>query len=355
MLKKLSRYAQWLKWPLAFGLLFALIQLNWDGVSNLSQRKIHWPLLLAAVGVRFGSLCFTFLRWWLLVTGIGLPFRIGDAFRLGLLGEAFNSMGPGSAGGDLVKAGLLVKDHPSHRASAMATVLLDRVLGLWALFFVGALASLIPAASKLSPEMQWAVYLLWIVSITGLMGIMLLLIPRVTHSQVMHWMTTWRGIGQIVRELMTSVALYQGRPQAIAMAASLSLLGHIGFLTTFFLCAVAVHGDQQIPSYVDHLIGIPCPEALSAVIPTPGGLGALEWAIAWFYQQHQQIVDPYSTTELLEVANANGLLTALAYRVSAIPIAILGIAFYFTSHLGHLVLSVGPAGRFNSSRSKGDD
>ena len=129
MLSWLRRYAPIFKWLLAVGLLTALFWFNREGLADLGRREIGWSLFAAAVGVRFGSLCLTFLRWWLLVTGIGLPFTVKEAFRLGLLGEACNFVGPGAAGGDLVKAVWLAKDSPGRRASAVATVLLDRVLG----------------------------------------------------------------------------------------------------------------------------------------------------------------------------------------------------------------------------------
>ena len=329
MLTFLRRHAVWLKWLLAIGLLAALFWVNRKGLTELSTREIGWSFFSAAIVVRLVSLGLTFLRWRMLVTGIGLSFRVRDAFRLGLLGEACNLMGPGSAGGDLLKAVWLAKDYPGRGASAAATVLLDRVLGLWSLFMVGALATLIPSASKLGPEMQWAIWTLWGGAVAGLVGIGLLLVPAVTHSRLMHWMTTWRGVGRIVRELMDSIVLYQQRPLAIVLAAALSVGVHVGFLTSFALCAVALNGDRPIPGYVDHLVGLPLPEALAAFVPTPNGVGALEWAVTWFYRQHQQTLDPNSLPAQLEDAQANGLLTALAYRATIIIGGMIGVVYYF--------------------------
>lgn len=327
----LKRHVSWLKWLLAISLLGALLWLNREGLAKLNWREIGWSFFVAALAVRLVGMCLTFFRWWLLVTGIGLPFSMTDAFRLGLLGEACNLMGPGAVGGDLIKAISLAKDHPGRRASASATVLLDRVLGLWALFVAGALASLVPLATKPGPEMQWAVWVLWGGSLAGLIGLTLMLQPAVTHSRLMHWLTTWRGVGHIVKELMDSIALYQGRPRAIVAAGALSLCGHVAFLSAFYLCAVALHGDRPIPGYVEHLVGLPLPEAISAAVPTPGGIGALEAALAWFYQQHQQTIDPASSAGVLEAARANGLLTALAYRMTTLIVGAFGIVYYFAA------------------------
>ena len=325
----LKKHAAWLKWVLAIAILGAIVWMSWDGLKGLQNRQIGWGFFGLALLVRFASVCLTFTRWWLLVTGIGLPLKWLDAFRLGMFCEACNLVGPGAAGGDLVKAVWLAKDHRERRASAAATVLLDRILGLWALFLSGALASLLPTAVPLGPQMKWAVWLLWAGTAGGLIGLCMLLIPAFTHSRFMHWVTTWRRFGHIAKDLMDSVVFYQGRRHVIVMAAALSLLGHLGFLSSFYLGAKALHSGQQIPGYIDHLVGLPLPEALAAIPLTPGGVGTLEGAVAYFYEQHQLSVNPNSTAKELKGAGANGLLTVLAYRLAAIILGAFGVVFYF--------------------------
>src|SRR5690606_34271026 len=85
----------------------------------------------------------TFTRWYLLVTAQDLPFRWQDSVRLGFLGILFTYVAPGAVGGDIVKAMLIAREQPSRKATAVASVVLDRILGLIALFIVGAGASLL--------------------------------------------------------------------------------------------------------------------------------------------------------------------------------------------------------------------
>jgi glycosyltransferase 2 family protein len=327
----LKRNSTWLKWLLAAAMLGALVWLNREGLKDLSSRRIGWSFFAGAIAVRFGSLLMTFSRWWLLVTGIGLPLKWLDAFRLGLFCEACNFVGPGAAGGDLVKAVWLAKDHAERRASAAATVILDRILGLWALFLAGALASLLPSSVELGPEMQWAVRLLWVGTAGGFLGLVLMLLPAFTHSKLMHWLTTWRGVGHIVKDLMNSIAFYQSRRHVIVVAAALSLFGHVGYLSSFYLGALAVNGGRTIPSYVDHLVGLPLPEAIAAIPLTPGGLGTLEGAVDFFYRQHQKSWNPASTPKELQDAGFNGVLSALGYRVSALVLGAFGVVYYFSA------------------------
>ncbi|WP_010586879.1 lysylphosphatidylglycerol synthase transmembrane domain-containing protein [Schlesneria paludicola] len=319
------------KWLLAIGLLAGLYVMCGKDLAKLKDRQILWGMFGAALLVRLASLMATFTRWRLLVRGTGLPFSLRESFRLGMLGEACNLMGPGAVGGDLIKAALLAKDHPKRIPSVLATVFLDRVLGMWALFVLGALASLSPAGTKPGPELQWAVWVLWGGAVAGLFGIGLMFVPAFTHSRLMHWLTTWRIGGRIVKELMDSVQMYQGKPQIVIGAALLGLAGHFGFLTSFYFCALSLHHGQIIPGFIDHIVGLPLPEALSAAVPTPGGVGALEGAVAWFYQQAQKSLVPDSTQEQLATALSNGVLTALGYRLTSFVWGAVGVVYYLSS------------------------
>ena len=156
-------------------------------------------------------------------------------------------------------------------------------------------------------------------------------VPAFTHSRLMHWLTTWRFGGRIVKEWMDSVQMYQGKPQIVIGSALLGLAGHLGFLWSFYLCARSLHQGQVIPSFLDHVVGLPLREALSAAIPTPGGIGPLEWAVGWFYQQAQKSLEPGSTQEQLATALSNGVLTALGYRLTSFVWGAVGVVYYMSS------------------------
>ena len=70
----------------------------------------------------------------MLVRAVGLPFSRYDAVRLGLVGFYFNTFLPGAIGGDVVKAVEIAREN-SCRALAVATVLIDRIIGLWSLIW----------------------------------------------------------------------------------------------------------------------------------------------------------------------------------------------------------------------------
>ena len=56
-----------------------------DQIEQLRSRPKDWGRLGAAFAIAFTAVCITFVRWFLLVRTIDMPFRLRDAFRLGFL------------------------------------------------------------------------------------------------------------------------------------------------------------------------------------------------------------------------------------------------------------------------------
>ena len=71
-----------------------------------------------------------------------MPFRFRDAIRISFWGYLLNMAPLGIVGGDVVKAVMLDHEYPHYRAKALASVLFDRVVGLYLLFVVASVALL---------------------------------------------------------------------------------------------------------------------------------------------------------------------------------------------------------------------
>ncbi len=140
-----------LKYALAFGLLAFVIWHNWDpqpdaeghkapGLKQIWQKHVvgdepvHYDFLFYAAAITVASISLTFVRWYILVRAVDLPFTLFNAWRLGLVGFFFNTFLPGAVGGDIVKAAFLAREH-DRRTVAVATVIMDRVIALWALIW----------------------------------------------------------------------------------------------------------------------------------------------------------------------------------------------------------------------------
>ena len=314
-----KRHWAWAKWLVALGMMALVVWNHRAGVSKLSQQPLDWPSLLIAFCLCGGAIVLTFLRWYLLVWAQGFAFHVRDALRLGFIGYLFNFVGPGSVGGDVVKAALIAKEQPSRRTTAIATVLLDRILGLLALFVIGACAAC-PQWETIreQSELKGVVWLLAGGSAAGLIGLALMLIPAVMQLGLWKFFTRLPVVGKPIGELIEGVRLYQTRPGVLIAALGISLLGHFGIISAFYFSARSVSGGEFVPSYLSHLFFIPAAEFIGVVLPVPGGMGALEWAVERFYHHSG-------------AADGTGILTCLAYRAVTIAVALIGAGYYLTA------------------------
>src|SRR5262249_30025667 len=140
-----------------------------------------WGFAVLAFLLIASSILLTFYRWYLLVRAQDIPFRLRDAMRYGFIGVISSFVAPGSVGGDLFKAVLLAHDHPQRKTVSAATLLLDRIVGVLALFLVGAAATLLPREIPDNPQLNLATALLWIGTLGGLAGLALMLFPATTR------------------------------------------------------------------------------------------------------------------------------------------------------------------------------
>lgn len=287
----------------------------------MTRQSLHWPSLLTAFALCGGAILLTFLRWYCLVAALRFRFTVRDAMRLGFIGYLFNFVAPGSVGGDLVKAALIAKEQPDRRATAVATVLLDRILGMLALFLIGAAAAWWQwEAIQQRAELKAIVGLLAFGSAAGLVGLGLMMIPAVTQSRVWSWLARLPVVGRLVMELVEGVRLYQTQRHVLFLALGISLIGHFGTISSFYFSARAISGDRFLPTYGQHLFFIPAAELAGIVPLTPGGVGVLEEAVNALY-----------ILSGAEEGSTTGLLTVLAYRAVTIAISLIGAVYYFRS------------------------
>lgn len=324
MKNRLGTIWNWLKWPLALGILVFLYYRNQAALGQIAQGRKNWGHLFLAIVLMGGSTLLTFLRWFLLVWALDFPFRLRDALRLGFVGLLSNYVAPGSVGGDIVKAVLLAHEHPSRKTVAVATVLLDRILGLLALFLVGAIASLTPIDVPNDPKLKLCTMLLWVGTLGGLVGVGLMLFPATTRWGWVNRLSRLPVVGHMIGELILGVKLYQSKPLILLQALALSVVGHAGLISGFYCCALWM-SQPWVPDLATHFYFMPIAELFGVLIPMPGGVGPLEAAIQWFYALLRPPIVAKAQAE------AAGLIAAIAFRIVTVGIAGIGGAYYVTA------------------------
>ena len=136
---------------------------NVNVFANLRNQPKDWPMLAAAWACCTAAVLLTFVRWWYLVRALDIPCRFADAIRISFWGYLFNLAPLGIVAGDLVKAVMLDHEHRGHRAKALASVLVDRIIGLYVLFVVATAAILLTGFWRIDDPLIW-----WVCKLTFL-------------------------------------------------------------------------------------------------------------------------------------------------------------------------------------------
>ena len=108
-------------------------------------RRVDWVqlwLLLRSVDLRLAAFAWTLvlplilllaLRWRLFLHQQAIPVPIRTVTALTWAGQFFNSVLPGSTGGDIVKVYQMCRLYPDRKAAAATSVIVDRLVALAAL------------------------------------------------------------------------------------------------------------------------------------------------------------------------------------------------------------------------------
>ena len=298
------------------GFLFARIQ-SQSGFERLLHQPKHWPSLVAAQALVLLGFSLSFVRWFLLVRGLDLEFHLRDAFRLGTLGYMLNQVSPGSVGGDLLKAVFIAKEQPGKKTEAVATVLIDRVVGLYAILLVASVGLvLLGQSGELSPVIRSLQKIVWIGAATGTVGLLAAMSPLASASQVHRFAEGVPAVGHTLVRLLDAVAVYRSRRRYLFGALCIAISTHSLVVTAFWIISRGL--PVYKPSLYENISIVPIGLTASTIPLTPGGLGTLEAAFEFLY-----------TT--IGAAEGDGTIIAITYRVMTYGLAAIGACYYLTA------------------------
>jgi glycosyltransferase 2 family protein len=296
---------------------------NEDGgnvFTNLMNQPKRWDLLVAAWMCSAAAVMLTFIRWWMLVRALDIPFRFRDSIRISFWGYLFNLAPLGIVGGDLVKTIMLDREYPQNRAKALASVLVDRVIGLYILFVVASTAILATQfwTSKI-PSIFAISMTTFAVTAVGTLGFVFVLGPEWLVRGVIRAVARIPRLGQPIESLIDAVRMYKRTPRVMILSAIMTVGVHGSFAISCYLIACGLF-DYHLTnlSLSKHFVVMPLSAAMQ-VIPLP--MGPTEFAMRYLY--------PTVGLPGVVVTKAQGLLVALVYRLFTVLIAATGVFYYF--------------------------
>ena len=173
----------------------------------------HLALVLTLVAVDRAVMVY---RWWLLLTASGVPVSAGHATRIFLISSFVGSFLPAGVGGDAARTYGL-RQHTGNGGEALASVLVDRVLGMVSLGTM-ALAGLLAwrAGQGVSSLVTGGAVALMVGSLT------LFWLDRAVHHLWADRAHATR-LGRAVVRVADALSRYRDRPRALAAVLAWSI------------------------------------------------------------------------------------------------------------------------------------
>jgi uncharacterized protein (TIRG00374 family) len=237
------------------------------GMPTAFRRLEPGPI---ACAFGFVLLCVLIIvtRWWRLlsVTGCATPWL--TCVRLTFVGLFFNTVLPGATGGDIARAYVVVRDHPERRAGALASVIMDRLLGLLAM-------TVLASGAVLMADARFAFLLPWTLCATLALSVGLLAIAHQGVRRLLRVESVLRRLpqGRRLLELDSSIQGVLRRPGELVVALALSFCNHLSATAAIYSLGRAFGADLP---FHDFLCVCTVANSLTAVPISPGGLGVGE-------------------------------------------------------------------------------
>lgn len=257
-----------------------------DGASRVSfglksaWRNSRKGLLLLAVCIYFPVLFPQALRfrWMLAVQDISLGYW--DCVKLSAAGNFLNFTTPlGSNAGDVFKA-YFVSLHTDRKTEAVATVILDRLIGLGSLLFVVAgITVLSPQGSRLAVLRP---YMLGLIALGVVAGALYFLLT---------WHRWWAGSALLSRVPMfdqlkrmdRATRTLAGHMPTLIAAVLITIALQALALLAYFVVAVSLGLDAHAGNVLEYFAYFYTGVLVQALPGPPQGLGTVELTYRYFF------------------------------------------------------------------------
>jgi len=248
-----------------------------DFTKAWKDAAANWPILMAGVSLYFICILICTLRWNLLLKSqsLYLPFR--RVLALSFVGNFFSAFMPGATTGDVFKAIYVARESATKRAEVVATVFIDRIIGLVGLIILTVAVMLVRLKFFTSYSQTKVVLVFNCILLAGTVvgGLLVFgqnlferwpLFKRISERTV---------IGTIIRRVYDAFHICMNHKSLLLKTTALSILNHVVLICCAYFMGKALNIKMD---FIDYLSIFPAINAIAAIPFTPGGVGTRDGA-----------------------------------------------------------------------------
>ncbi|MBQ2788858.1 MAG: flippase-like domain-containing protein [Thermoguttaceae bacterium] len=320
MLKKLAVAS--VKLALIAALFYFLSVRALRGSAFAELRVDARSVLFLAAGCLFNLIAtvITIVRWRALIQALDAPLKLVDALRYGFLGFAFNLSPLGVVGGDATKIVLVAKKTLISADAATASVVVDRFIGLYAMFALG-LCVIFASGFYASPEplARFTTQGLSALTLASTAFFICVVLPPSATRRREKIAGSVPFIGPLLQKATAATLLYRRRKSTLLKAFAATLVVHSLFAVSLYCFATALYRD--VPSLLDHFV-LYCSANVGSTIPLSAG--PFEYFLDELYPLFNS--DPTSA-----FSAGYGATIGVVYRLASVGVAALGVVYYLAT------------------------
>lgn len=236
------------------------------------------PLWMAGAVACMGAVCVIgIVRWQMILRVQGLALAFPRVTSIFFVGQFFNAFMLGSTGGDVIKAWYVAHDTHHKKAEAVATVVVDRLIGLLSLFVIVLVMMGVfhhqvfddPKLLTFAMVVLGTVVATVMVTLIGLRKGFVDMVPGLRAFLLKH------PRYDALRRMIEAYRDYASHPVVLTKTMLLSFAVHL-FSMLAIVCVGQSLGITTANGLVDYILYLPIINTLAALPVTPSGFGVRE-------------------------------------------------------------------------------
>jgi len=249
--------------------------------TAMGSLELGWYLL--AVALWACLLLFGAFRWCMLLKAAGVPVTFSQSFRLTIIGYFFNNVMLGATGGDLIRAVMVSRSVENNRMRAAISVIVDRLIGLFALMVIaGTVLSVFWAEHRISEVhgLRMVTGVVYLLLFCAILGSAVYLSRRARKRLGVDWFLSKLPAQGLIQKLDDAVTIYRDHTGTVIRALLISFPLQICGILCFWAIGVALGSSLTL---MEDFVIFPVVQTVSALPLAPAGWGVGETLFGTFF------------------------------------------------------------------------